>query len=388
MLDHARPVKWADPPEQKGEEKYDLVVIGAGAGGLVTAIGSQMLGAKCCLIERGYFGGDCLVTGCVPSKAFIRAASVAHTLKNSEQFGISIKGEVDIDFGRVMTKMREIRAEISEADSPKKFAEKYGVDIFLGNGQFVDPHTIQVNGRKLKFNKACIATGGKPLIPEIKGRDEVKFYSSDNIFNLTRQPKEMLIIGSGPIGCELGQSFQRLGTNVTMFSRGNTLLPQEDPESVKLLQAQMEEDGVHFMFETHALELKNLGRAAEGGEDDPDQVKVTFKRRGEVEEKVFDLIMLATGRSPNVQGLNCEGGGVKYSSTHGIEVDKHLRTSNSNVFAVGDCIPGLKFTHNSDMQARCVMRNALFFGKMEYMKQLVPYCTYTEPEIARVGMTE
>jgi pyruvate/2-oxoglutarate dehydrogenase complex dihydrolipoamide dehydrogenase (E3) component len=203
MLDNVRPLKWVDPSTE-GFDKYDLLVIGGGAGGLVTCFGAALLGARCCIIERGFFGGDCLVTGCVPSKAFIKAASVVHTLKNCEQFGVRIKGEVEVDFAAVMERMRRIRADISKNDAAKRATDRYGADVFLGHASFTSRNSVNVNGKELKFNKACIATGARPAIPNIKGLESVPYCTSDNIFNLTTQPKTMLIVGAGPIGCELG----------------------------------------------------------------------------------------------------------------------------------------------------------------------------------------
>ena len=212
-----------------------MVVIGGGAAAMVSAAGSASIGAKSCMIERGFMGGDCLVTGCVPSKAFIKAANVAHTVKNCADYGVKINGEVEVDFPAVMERMKRIRADISNHDAAKNFTDHYGVNIFMGHGMFKDKNTIVVNGQELKFNKAVIATGGRPLVPNYPGLDKVKFYNSDNIWNLTEQPKKLLIVGSGPIGSELGQAFARLGTEVTMLERGNHFLPRDDPEAAEYL---------------------------------------------------------------------------------------------------------------------------------------------------------
>ena len=203
LFDAVRPIKWVDP-EVDGDDCYDILVIGAGAGGLVTAAQSRGKGAKVCLIERGFMGGDCLNTGCVPSKAFLKSCSVAHNARNAFKYGVKIKGEIEIDFEGIMARMREIRAEISDNDSAERFAKNLGVDVFLGHAHFTSPNTAEVNGKTLKFLKACIATGGRPWVPPIEGLDTLKYHTSDNIFNLQTLPENMLIIGSGPIGCELG----------------------------------------------------------------------------------------------------------------------------------------------------------------------------------------
>jgi len=207
MLDQCRPRYWNDPPESDNNQ-YDLIAIGAGAGGLTAAGGSSYGGAKSAMIEKAYMGGDCLVTGCVPSKAFIKAASVAATVKKASEFGVEIEEEVKVNFGKVMEKMREIRAHISEADAAESFSKTYGVDIFLGHARFINRNELTVNGRVLRFKKCVIASGGSPMVPQdIKGLKDIQYYTSENVFNMTKQPKSLFIIGSGPIGSELGQSF-------------------------------------------------------------------------------------------------------------------------------------------------------------------------------------
>ena len=188
---------------------------------MITAAGAAGLGARACRIERAFMGGDCLVTGCVPSKAFLKAANVVKTVKTSEEYGVKINGEVEVDFPKLMERMKKVRAQISENDKAKRFTDTYGIDIYLGHAKFINKTTVEVNGQHLQFVKACIASGGRPNIPTYPGLDKVKYYTSDSIFNLMEFPKKMLVIGSGPIGCELGQGFARIGTEVTMISRGD-----------------------------------------------------------------------------------------------------------------------------------------------------------------------
>ena len=223
--------------------------------------------------------------------------------------------------------------------------------------------------------KACIASGGRPNIPTYPGLDKVKYYTSDNIFNLMEFPKKMLVIGSGPIGCELGQGFARIGTEVTMISRGSQFLPNDDPQAAAMLQHQMQEDGVTIKFKTSPEEFFP-------GNDNKVGVRLSDGQNYE-----FDVVLIATGRRPNVEGMDCEAAGIKYDQK-GIQVNNTLQTTNGDVFAIGDCIDGPKFTHNSDTHARMVIRNALFFGSLGKDKILLPYCTYTEPEIATVGLNE
>lgn len=216
-----------------------MLVIGGGAGGLVTAAGSAGVGARVALMERNFLGGDCLNTGCVPSKAFLKCANVAHAARTADQYGIEIEGEINVNFPAIMERMRKIRAQISENDSAARFSTTLGVDIYMGNARFTGPNSVEVNGKTLTFNKACIATGGRPNIPDLEGIQDVPYHTSDNIFNLVSQPSSMVVVGAGPIGAELGQAFQRLGTKVTFICRGEKFLPKEDRDAAALLIEQL-----------------------------------------------------------------------------------------------------------------------------------------------------
>jgi pyruvate/2-oxoglutarate dehydrogenase complex dihydrolipoamide dehydrogenase (E3) component len=216
-------------------------VIGGGAGGLVTAAGSSNMGAHVALIERNFLGGDCLVTGCVPSKAFLKCANVMHTAKHASEYGINIQGSISANFAAIMERMRKIRSDIAENDSAKRFADRLGCDLYFGNAKFTSPNAVEVNGKVLNFNKACIATGGRPFVPKIEGlygEASVPYYTSENIFNLKVQPKTLAILGGGPIASELGQAFQRLGTSVT-FVTNSKMLPREDKDASDLLFSQL-----------------------------------------------------------------------------------------------------------------------------------------------------
>ena len=273
LFDAVRPIKWVDP-EVDGKDKYDILVIGGGAGGLVTAAGSKGLGARVCLIERAFLGGDCLNTGCVPSKAFLKSCNVAHNARTAAEYGVHIDGEIRIDFPAIMTRMKKIRAEISENDSAQRFSTNMGVDLYLGHAKFTGSNTVEINGKTISFLKACIATGGRPNIPDIEGIQDIKYYTSDNIFNLVTLPKRMLVIGSGPIGCELGQGFARLGSNVTMMSSGSSFLRSEDADCSVYLMEQMKKDGVQFLMETSPVKVQN---------NEDGSIQVTFKNSGSAE---------------------------------------------------------------------------------------------------------
>lgn len=233
LLDCVRPVRWSDPVPESG--KYNLIAIGAGAGGLVSALGCAGVGGKVAIFEKAMFGGDCLNTGCVPSKAFIKAAKMAHIVKNSAQYGIST-GQVDVDFGKVMESVRRKRTHIGHHDAVERFIRIYGIDCFLGEAKFLDKETVECNGKKIKFARAVVATGGRPRQLTCPGIESVKTYTSENIFNMTELPKKVVIVGGGPIGSELGQSFQRLGSEVTFLLRGPNFLGKEDPEAAETIK--------------------------------------------------------------------------------------------------------------------------------------------------------
>lgn len=263
LFDNVHPIQWVDPANDQG--KYDMVVIGGGAGGLVTAAGSAGVGARVALIERNFLGGDCLNTGCVPSKAFLKCANMVHAARTCSEFGIEIEGEIHVNFKTIMERMRRIRAQISENDSAKRFSTTLGVDIYMGNARFTGRDTVEVNGKALTFSKACIATGGRPNIPDLEGVQGVPYHTSDNIFNLVTQPQNMVVVGAGPIGAELGQAFQRLGTNVTFVTRGDRFLPREDRDAAALLVEQMTADGCSFEHNStmNRIELLQEGNPAE-----------------------------------------------------------------------------------------------------------------------------
>lgn len=399
LLNNVHPTNWVDP--QAKNNKYDLVVIGAGAAGLVTSAGAAGVGARVALIEENLLGGDCLNVGCVPSKTLIHAASLAHSLKNTEHLadsGICINGTVQIDFPKIMERVRRIRREISPNDSAERFT-KLGVDVFLGRGKFVDSKSVVVNGKVLQFNKAVIATGGYPSLISMPGikelhhlntnpGDEPRPYvvTNETFFNMTRQPKKMVVIGPGVIGMEMAQSMQRLGTQVTVLGRSGRVLPKEDEDHASIVQSQLEKDGVEFRLSVAEYVSVNLtGNLVDG----LPEMSFKIKEKGvdSVTELIVDAILVATGRRPNVSGMDLDKAGVKYDVRQGILVNDKLQTTNPKIYSAGDCCStAFKYTHAADFMARAVIRNALFFGKEKMSNLLIPYATYTEPEIASVGL--
>lgn len=422
LLDNVHPPNWTDPtPHKTGkgdaeESSYDLVVIGAGTGGLVSAAGAAGVGARVALIEENLMGGDCLNVGCVPSKAIIHAANLAHTVRGDTSHladsGISIAGgssAVNVDFSKVMERVRRIRSEISHHDSAERFAKELGVEVYLGRGTFTSERTIAVNGRTLHFRKAVIATGGYPTLIPMKGLKELHdmanevhstsksnkacpaVMTNETVFNLTKQPKHMVVIGAGVIGMELAQAMQRLGTSVTVLGRSGNVLPKEDQDLAQLVKDQMEHDGVTFRLSvTDYKSIELTGSASsENGLPEMD-IKISEKEDGATidSEITCDAVLVAAGRRPNVTGMDLEKAGVKYDTRTGLVVNDKLQTTNSRVYGVGDCCSEYKFTHAADFMARIVIKNALFFGKEKMSSLLIPYATFTTPEIASVGLYE
>jgi pyruvate/2-oxoglutarate dehydrogenase complex dihydrolipoamide dehydrogenase (E3) component len=357
------------------EGKYNLVAIGAGAAGLVSAGGAGSLGAKSALIERTLTGGDCLNTGCVPSKALIRAARAVYDLRIANEFGVRFTSEPQIDFSTAMERMRRLRARISFADSVELFSRKYNVDVYLGDARFVATKAIEVDGKRLEFDRAVIATGSRPAELPIPGLKEAGFYTNETIFKLTALPAQMAVIGGGAIGCELGQAFLRFGCAITIINDAAQILPREDRDAAGIVHRQFEREGMTIINRAEILGIETRGK----------DKAIIFLRNGRESEVVCQAILLAAGRVPNIEGLNLEVAGVSYSRD-GVIVDDYLRTSNPRVYAAGDICSKHKFTHAADAMARTVLRNALFFGRGKIT--VMPWVTFTDPEVAHTGYYE
>jgi len=377
FLDLLHPKAWVDP---QPKPSYNLVVIGAGAGGLVSAAGAAGVGARVALIEAHLLGGDCLTVGCVPSKALLRCAKAAAAVRHASQFGVNIEGDVSVDFGFVMERLRRLRASIAPVDSAERYANQLGVDLFIGKGAFTGNNRIEVNGKTLKFAKALVATGGTAAIPNIPGLKEAPFLTNATVFNLTALPRRLAVIGAGPIGVELAQAFQRLGSQVSVFSRSDAILPKEDPDAATIVENALRHDGVTFVYHVNF-------RGVESNNGKP-PVTIVFDQ-GKAERRLaFDALLIATGRKPTVGGLGLEHAGVEYDARMGVVVNDRLQTTNPDIYAVGDVASRYQFTHIADFGARLVIRNALFFGRDKFSNLLIPWATYTDPEVAHVGLYE
>jgi len=368
-----REVAPVDHPTPKPAASYHLVVLGGGSAGLVTAAAAAGLGARVALVEKTGLGGDCLLSGCVPSKALLSSAKRAHAVRNAAQYGIQVAKGTRVDFPAVMQRMRRIRADLSPVDAVKRFTE-LGIDVFQGHGRFVGPDTLQVGRNTLKFRSAVLATGGRAIVPPTLGLEEAGYLTHETVFNLDERPKTMLVLGAGPIGCELSQAFSRLGTKVLLVDQGEHLLPRVAADAAALVRKSLEADGVRVMMGASLLRVLK----AEAG--------YHCMMRNDAAAVEVDCILIATGRAPVVDNLGLDTAGVAFDRTRGVQVDSSLRTTNPRIYAAGDCANQERFTHVADATARVVVRNALFPGSKP-AKLVIPTCTYTDPEVATVGRT-
>jgi pyruvate/2-oxoglutarate dehydrogenase complex dihydrolipoamide dehydrogenase (E3) component len=373
LIGNVRPPGWVNP---EPAERYNLVVIGAGTAGLVTAAGAAGLGARVALVEKHLMGGDCLNVGCVPSKALIRAARACAQVRDAAQFGVRIPDGVQYDFTAAMERVRKLRARISHNDSAHRFTN-LGVDVFIGAGRFTGPDAVEVGGKTLRFVKAVICTGARASAPPITGIDKVRCLTNETVFSLTELPRRLAVIGAGAIGCELAQAFARFGTQVTVYEQAGAILPVEDAEAAELVREAMARDGVRFALKANILQVL----------EHKDGLVIYHRANGVVENLVVDEILLAAGRAPNVEGLDLEAAGVLYDRS-GVLVNDELRTANPLVYAAGDVCSRFKFTHAADAMARLVINNVLSPVKQKVSDLVIPWCTFTDPELAHVGLSE
>lgn len=382
LLDNVHPSTWVNP---NPAGRYNIVVIGAGTAGLITAVVAAGLGAKVALIERHLMGGDCLNVGCVPSKGLIRAAKAWSDLKQAEEFGLHIPPGVRYDFGAVMARMRKLRARISHNDSVHRYTS-LGVDVYIGHARFADAETVEVTGpsgnRTLEFAKAAICTGARASAPSIPGLSETGYLTNETVFSLTELPPRLAVIGAGPIGCELAQAFARFGSQVYLIEALHGMMPNEDRDAAQIVQKSLLRDGVQLLCCGKDLYVAKT----EGGK------RVRVGSHGQQYDLAVDDILAGVGRTPNVDGLGLETVGVEYDKT-GVKVNARLQTTNPRIYAAGDICSRYKFTHAADAMAQIVIQNALFphpFGLAcaNVDSLIMPWCTFTEPEIAHVGLYE
>ncbi len=374
LVANVHPPDWVNP---QPAGRYNLVVIGAGTAGLISAAGAAGLGARVALVERHLMGGDCLNVGCVPSKGVIRAGRALFDARTAGEFGVRGGEGLGFDFPAAMARMRQLRAGISHHDSARRFRDELGVDVFIGQASFAGPDCVEVGGQRLSFHRAALCTGARAAMPSIPGLAEARPYTNETIFTLTELPPRLAVLGGGPIGCELAQAFARFGSRVTVIQHGTHLLGREDADAAAILQQTFVREGIELRLATR------IGRVDCEGEE-----RILFLEGEAAGEPLrVDAILVAAGRTPNLEGLNLEAAGIGFDRT-GVQVDDRLQTTNPRVYAAGDICSPFKFTHTADAQARILIANALFKGRQKVSRLVVPWCTYTDPEIAHVGMYE
>lgn len=382
LVANVHPSDWVNP-EPTG--RYNIVVIGAGTAGLITAVVAASLGAKVALIEKHLMGGDCLNVGCVPSKGVIRAARAWADLRKATEFGLQIPPGVKYDFGAVMARMRRLRAHISQNDSVYRYT-KLGVDVYVGSGRFLGADTLQVVGpagdRILAFAKAAVCTGARASVPNTPGLEAAGYLTNETVFSLTELPQRIGVIGAGPIGCELAQSFARFGSQVYLIETTHGIMPNEDRDAADIVEHAIVRDGVKLLCCGKDLHVQKTDAGK----------RLTVDSHGQQYDVIVDEILVGVGRTPNAEGIGLEAVGVDYDR-NGIKVNAKLQTTNPMIYAAGDICSRYKFTHAADAMAQIVIQNALFphpfgLGYASVESLNMPWCTFTDPEIAHVGMYE
>ena len=372
LCDNARPPAWLNP---RPRDPYHLLVIGAGPAGLVAARGAAELGARVALVECHLLGGDCLNYGCVPSKTLIRTSRLYAEMRNAANFGARAPDNIVVDFPMAMERMRRIRTRISRVDSAARLTAA-GIDVFFGTARFANGDSIDVDGTRLRFRKAMIATGSRSMLPSIPGLAEAGFLTNETVFELTALPPSLLVIGGGPLGCELAQAFRRFGSRTVIAHDEPLFLPKEERDAAQMVSEALARDGVEIHLNTTVVSVRT-----EGG-----RRRVETLNDGNAATITVDQILTGIGRVPAVGGLDLEAAGITYDAETGIQVDDFLRTTNPRVYAAGDVCLQHKFTDTADASARIVVRNALFLGRKRLSALTIPWCTYTDPEIAHVGI--
>ncbi len=373
LVQNTHPPQWVNP-EPRG--RYNLVVIGAGTAGLTAAGGCTAVGGRVALIERHLTGGDCLISGCVPSKGMISAARVAEAIRSAPAYGIQVPPGATVDFPVVMERMRRLRAQISPNDSVQHLKET-GVDVFLGSARFVAPDAVEVDGKVLRFSRVVIATGGRAEVPAIPGLKEIGYLTNETLFELTSLPHRLTIIGGGPIGCEMAQTFRRFGSHVTLVHNAGHILNREDADAAEIIQRTFLAEEIQLVLNAKTLRAEKRR----------DEKVLVVEQQGKPLEIPANEILISAGRVPNVDGLELEAAGVAYDQ-RGVRVNDFLQTTNPRIYAAGDIATPFKFTHTANALGRIAMINALFWGKQRVSRLVIPWCTYTDPEIAHVGLYE
>lgn len=371
-LGDVQPSAWTNPVPRG---RYNLVAIGSGAAGMMAALDTAALGGRSALIARQLPDADYLNHGCLPRKALFEAARALYRTTLGDQYGFRLSGPVQSDFAAVMSRLRHLRDDLSHHDSPGGLPAA-GVDTYFGQARFIGSDRIEVDGRELTFRRAVIAPGSRPMAPDIPGIGQIGCLTSETLFSLADLPRRFIVIGGGPVGCELAQAFRRFGSEVHLVHRGDRLLNPEEPEASRLLQTQLEREGIYL----------HLGWSTEAAEIVGDAKGLLIVRGGEKKKLLADAVLAATGRRPEIEELGLEAAGVRHTAD-GIEVDDQLRTSNRAIYAADNFASPCMSAHAAQAVARLCLQNALFFGRRRMSKLVVPRCIYSDPQIAQVGLT-
>jgi pyruvate/2-oxoglutarate dehydrogenase complex dihydrolipoamide dehydrogenase (E3) component len=372
VLQNVHPPDWRNP---EPVDRYNLVIIGAGPAGLLTALTAVRVGAKVALIERDRVGGACFNVGCIPSKAIIRTSRLYAEMRNAENFAAQVPTGISVDFAAVMERMRRVRAHISRRISAQALSAM-GVDVYFGEARFAGPDAIEVEGKRLRFKRAVVAVGARPALPSTPGIAAAGYLTNESVFDLTECPRRLLVIGGGPLGCELAQAFCRLGSQVSIVQNDPMFLGNEERDAAQILSDALARDGIGIHLNTETINVR-----MEGNQKIVDLVTDDYKFTLAVDE-----ILVGIGSAPNVGGMNLESAGVQYDKQAGIPTNDYLQTTNQRIYAAGDVCSEHKFPHIETAAANLVVHNALFWGRERLSALAIPWCTYTDPEIAHVGL--
>ena len=369
---NVHPADWKNP---EPVDRYNMVIIGAGPAGLLTALNAAKVGAKVALIERDRFGGACFNVGCIPSKTIICTSRLYAEMRSAENFGAQVPTGITVDFPAVMERMRRVRARVSRRVSAHKLRAA-GVDVFFGPARFAGRDAVEVDGKHVRFKSALVATGARPKLPSIPGIAAAGYLTNENVFDLAECPRRLLVLGGGPLGCELAQAFCRLGSQVSIAQDEPMFLGNEERDAAQILSGAMARDGIGIHLNTEAVKVR-----MEGKDKIVDLVSDDYKFTLTVDE-----ILIGIGSTPNVEGLNLEAAGVQYDKEAGITTNDYLQTSNRHIYAAGDVCSEKKFPHIETAASGLVVHNALFWARERLSALAIPWCTYTDPEIAHIGM--
>jgi pyruvate/2-oxoglutarate dehydrogenase complex dihydrolipoamide dehydrogenase (E3) component len=369
---NVHPQDWKNP---QPAHRYSLVVIGAGPAGFLTALNAAKVGAKVAIVERDRFGGACFNVGCIPSKTILRTSRLYAEIRNADNFGAEVPSGISVNFSAVMERMRRVRTRVSRRVSAQRLASA-GVDVFFGQARFAGPKAVEVEGKLLHFKRALIASGARPKVPSIPGIAAAGYLTNENVFNLDEGPRRLLVLGGGPLGCELAQAYCRLGSQVHIVQDDPMFLGNEERDAAQILSEALARDGIDIHLNSQAVEVHAdaKGKIVHLLSDD---YKFTL---------TVDEILVGIGSTPNVTDMNLEDAGVRYDKDAGIMTNDYLQTSNPRIYAAGDVCSEKKFPHIEVAASEIVVRNAFFWGRERMSMSAVPFCTYTDPEIAHVGL--